>query len=53
MKTVVDWTHLKISGDDPVSTMLGDPFATENDEVNEMIEILTAAKKTSDTQPEN
>lgn len=53
LKTVVDWTHLKISGDDPISTMLGDPFATENNEVNEMIEILTAAKKTSDTDPEN
>ncbi|ALA67439.1 Pup--protein ligase [Corynebacterium lactis] len=41
LKTVVDWTHLKIAGDNPQSVMLGDPFATDNSEVTEMIATLS------------
>lgn len=43
-KTVVDWTHLKIAGDEPQAVMLGDPFATDNGEVKAMIETLIAGQ---------
>lgn len=39
-KIVVDWTHLKIAGDEPVSVMLGDPFANENAEVEDLIALM-------------
>lgn len=47
VKTVVDWTHLKISGDDPQSVTLADPFASDNSEVDAMIQSLTAGGSTS------
>lgn len=40
LTTVVDWTHFKIAGDEPVSVLVGDPFATENETVAQMVEVL-------------
>lgn len=39
-KVVVDWTHLKIPGDNPIAVVLDDPFETVNVEVAKMIEVL-------------
>lgn len=41
--TVVDWTHLKISGEDPVTVVVDDPFATEDPAVDDLIDRLAAA----------
>ena len=35
--TVVDWTHLKVSGDDPRMVVVDDPFATADPRVDELV----------------
>ncbi|HHT31226.1 MAG TPA: hypothetical protein GX015_01545, partial [Corynebacterium sp.] len=35
--TVVDWTHLKVSGEDPQMVVVDDPFATADAEVDALV----------------
>ncbi len=44
--TVVDWTHLKVSGDDPVTVVVDDPFATSNADAEKLIDMLEAMPAT-------
>ena len=36
-QTVVDWTHLKISGEEPQMVVVDDPFATSDPAVDELV----------------
>lgn len=38
--TVVDWTHLKIAGDDPVTLVVDDPFAVEDPRLDALLESI-------------
>nr|WP_255549516.1 Pup--protein ligase [Corynebacterium sp. TAE3-ERU12] len=41
LATVVDWTHLKVSGDNPKAAVLDDPFITEDASVAALLDELT------------
>ncbi|HHT31115.1 MAG TPA: hypothetical protein GX015_00980, partial [Corynebacterium sp.] len=46
--TVVDWTHLKVSGEDPQMVVVDDPFATADAEVDALVAHLESLGTTSD-----
>ena len=46
--TVVDWTHLKISGEDPRMAVVDDPFATADAEVDALVAHLESLGTASD-----
>ncbi len=46
--TVVDWTHLKISGEDPRMVVVDDPFATADAEVDALVAHLESLGTASD-----
>ncbi|MEJ6019731.1 Pup--protein ligase [Corynebacterium sp. H113] len=39
-QTVVDWTHLKVSGDEPETVVVDDPFEVDNAKVAALIETM-------------